>query len=45
MRDLIPSKTRRKRKPKVKDLPELPVAEEAHVDTPQEGPTPQHGAG
>ena len=44
MRDLIPSKTRRKRKPKVKDLPELPVAEEAHVDTPNEGPVPQHGA-
>ena len=28
MRDLIPPKTRRRRKPKVKDLPDLPVAEE-----------------
>lgn len=28
MRDLIPAKTRRKRSPKIKDLPELPVAEE-----------------
>lgn len=28
MRELIPPKTRRKRRPKVKDLPELPVAEE-----------------
>jgi ribosomal protein S6--L-glutamate ligase len=28
MRDLIPAKTRRKRRPKVQDLPELPVAEE-----------------
>lgn len=27
MRDLIPAKTRRKRRPKVMDLPELPVAE------------------
>ena len=29
MRDLIPKKVRRKRRPKVKDLPNLPVAEEA----------------
>ena len=28
MRDLVPPKTRRRRKPKVQDLPELPVAEE-----------------
>ena len=28
MRDLIPAKTRRKRRPKVMDLPDLPVAEE-----------------
>lgn len=28
MRSLIPAKTRRKRRPKVQDLPELPVAEE-----------------
>ncbi len=28
MRDLIPAKTRRKRRPKVQDLPELPVADE-----------------
>jgi len=29
MRDLIPVKVRRKRRPKVKNLPDLPVAEEA----------------
>jgi ribosomal protein S6--L-glutamate ligase len=28
MKDLIPAKTRRKRRPKVKDLPDLPVADE-----------------
>lgn len=28
MRDLIPAKTRRKRRPKVQDLPDLPVAEQ-----------------
>ena len=28
MRDLIPAKTRRKRRPKIKDLPDLPVADE-----------------
>uniref|UniRef100_UPI0038B7B9EE cation:proton antiporter regulatory subunit n=1 Tax=Desulforapulum autotrophicum TaxID=2296 RepID=UPI0038B7B9EE len=28
MRDLIPAKVRRKRRPKVKDLPVLPVADE-----------------
>ena len=32
MRDLIPAKTRRKRRPKVKDLPDLPVADEVQVD-------------
>ena len=32
MRDLIPAKTRRKRQPKVHELPELPVAEEAMSD-------------
>ncbi len=31
MRDLIPAKTRRKRRPRVKDLPDLPVAEEVQV--------------
>ena len=35
MRDLIPTKTRRKRRPKVQDLPDLPVADEVHV-TPDE---------
>ena len=30
MRDLIPAKTRRKRRPAVKELPDLPVADEAH---------------
>jgi len=33
MRDLVPSKTRRKRRPKVKDLPGLPVADEVHADS------------
>ena len=33
MRDLIPAKTRRKRRPKVKDLPDLPVAEETLDET------------
>lgn len=32
MRDLIPAKTRRKRRPKVKDLPDLPVADEVQVE-------------
>jgi ribosomal protein S6--L-glutamate ligase len=32
MRDLIPAKARRKRSPKVKDLPDLPVADEVHTD-------------
>lgn len=31
MRDLIPKKTRRRRKPKVQDLPDLPVAEEVQA--------------
>lgn len=30
MRDLIPAKTRRKRRPVVKDLPDLPVADEVY---------------
>ena len=33
MRGLIPPKTQRKRKPNVKDLPELPVADEVHDTT------------
>lgn len=33
MKDLIPAKVRKKRQPKVKDLPELPVAEEILKDT------------
>jgi len=32
MRDLIPAKARRKRRPEVQDLPELPVADEVHGD-------------
>ncbi len=32
MRGLVPAKTRRKRSPKVQDLPELPVAEEVHEE-------------
>ena len=43
MRDLIPSKTQKKRRPKVKDLPDLPVADEVHVETagqPSTSPTP-----
>jgi ribosomal protein S6--L-glutamate ligase len=32
MKDLIPRKTRRRRKPKVQDLPGLPVAEEVMTD-------------
>ena len=32
MRDLIPAKTRRKRRPRVKDLPDLPVADEVQRD-------------
>ena len=35
MRDLIPKKTRRQRRPKVKDLPDLPVAGEASDETNQ----------
>ena len=33
MRDLIPTKTRKRRRPKVKNLPELPVAEEVFKET------------
>jgi len=32
MRELIPAKTRRKRRPDVKNLPDLPVADEVYVD-------------
>ena len=32
MRDLVPAKTRRQRRPAVKVLPDLPVAEEVHRD-------------
>ncbi len=32
MRDLVPTKTRRNRRPKVKDLPDLPVADEVYED-------------
>jgi ribosomal protein S6--L-glutamate ligase len=40
MRDLIPARTRRKRRPKVRRLPDLPVAEEVLQDTgsPADGP-------
>jgi len=34
MRDLIPAKTRRRRRPNVQGLPDLPVADEVHQDTP-----------
>ncbi len=33
MRDMTPAKIRRKRRPKVKDLPELPVADEVFVES------------
>ncbi len=33
MRDLVPAKTLRKRRPTVLDLPELPVADEVHTDS------------
>ena len=36
MRDLIPAKARRKRRPKVQDLPTLPVADEVHRPAPPE---------
>ena len=42
MRDLIPAKTRRRRRPKVKDLPDLPAAEE--VQTGGELERPVHAA-
>lgn len=32
MRDLVPKKTRKRRQPKVQELPELPVADEVHVE-------------
>lgn len=32
MRELVPAKARRKRTPKVQDLPELPVADEVHTE-------------
>jgi hypothetical protein len=31
MRDLIPAKARRTRRPEVQDLPDLPVADEVHA--------------
>ncbi|GAB5402757.1 MAG: RimK family alpha-L-glutamate ligase [Aureliella sp.] len=37
MRDLVPPKTRRRRKPRVKDLPDLPVAEEVLSEKDAEG--------
>jgi len=33
MRDMTPGKVRRKRRPVIKDLPELPVAEEVYKDS------------
>lgn len=33
MRDLVPAKTRRKRRPRVMDLPDLPVADEVNAET------------
>lgn len=41
MRDLIPPKTRRKRRPTVHDLPGLPVAEEALASDARPKPEPQ----
>lgn len=32
MRDLVPAKTRKRRRQKIKDLPELPVADEVHSE-------------
>ena len=32
MRDMIPAKVRRRRKPKVRELPDLPVAEEVRAE-------------
>ena len=40
MRDLISAKARRKRRPKVKELPDLPVADEVHTD-PEEALAPR----
>jgi ribosomal protein S6--L-glutamate ligase len=45
MRDLIPPKTRRRRKPKVHDLPELPVAEEVMTDHGQSVASATNGEG
>ena len=39
LRDLVPKKVRKKRRPKVKDLPELPVANEVH-DEPADSDQP-----
>jgi ribosomal protein S6--L-glutamate ligase len=46
MRDLIPMRTRRRRRPKIKDLPELPVAEEVLADADQTPfpPSPDEGS-
>ena len=45
MRDLIPMRTRRRRRLKIKDLPELPVAEEVLADADQtpSPPSPDEG--
>ena len=32
MRGLVPKKVRRRRQPKVQDLPDLPVADEVHAE-------------
>jgi ribosomal protein S6--L-glutamate ligase len=40
MRDLIPAKTRRRRRPRVETLPDLPVADESHRY--QGPPSPKH---
>ena len=41
MRDLIPLKARKKRRPKVRDLPDLPVADEAHGEAAEHATVPQ----
>ncbi len=41
MRDLIPEKTRRSRRPEVRALPDLPVADEVHRDLDTSEPVPE----